>query len=140
MVSIDPETANFEKAYLSAGIVGVYIGAIIDQKNLLGVAKYAYFYETDLLTTVKRLICCFLFAVPILSLLLLSKTGHNYWVVILVRTWGTTTLGSMYLFGFSKYIAIKLGLCNTEHVAKSEHDILEFMDGAPRNRISDKVE
>lgn len=49
-ISIDPETANFEKVYNSLGaILGIYVGAIVDLKYFK-MGKYARYYETDFVT------------------------------------------------------------------------------------------
>ena len=132
MISIDPETANFEKVYLSAGIIGTYIGVILDQKNVFGTANLSHFYETDLLTSFKRIVACVLFGFPTLMPLFIPKT-YSYWVVIICRTWATPTVGGMYMFGFNKYVNKRLGIANTKRIETHPEEILVYMDGIDRN-------
>jgi hypothetical protein len=126
-ISIDPETANFEKVYISGCIIGVYLGIIIDQR-VLGLSKYAYFYETDIKTSLIRLIATFIMGLPFLSTNLLSR-DHSYWVVIIVRTWGTPTFAAFYLVGLNKWLCIKLGLANTTDVVEDMSEIEYIRDG-----------
>ena len=44
-IDVDPETANFEKFYLGLSIIGVYVGAIIDQKYFND--KHIFFNDTS---------------------------------------------------------------------------------------------
>jgi hypothetical protein len=70
-INIDPETANFQKFFLSLSIFGIYLGVIIDQQ-VLDTGKYAFFYETDLQTTIKRCILTTLCNLPCVAPLLMS--------------------------------------------------------------------
>jgi hypothetical protein len=80
-IDIDPETANFEKLFLSFSILGLYIGVIIDQKIMQD--RHIFFNDTSFWTSLKRLIVCnIVFAPTILPVFLISKNS-SYWTVMI---------------------------------------------------------
>ena len=83
-IDIDPESANYEKFYLSYGIIGLYIGVMIDQKYYKD--KHIFFNETDFVTSVKRVIITGLLGSPIaLPLIFITKKNSGYWAVMIGR-------------------------------------------------------
>ncbi len=82
-MQVDPETENFKKFFLSFSIIGTYLGAIVEQKYTK-TFKYEHFYNTDLLTTIKRMIICFAVGIPALITLFISK-DHSYWIVVIFK-------------------------------------------------------
>lgn len=74
-------------------------------------SKYEHFYNTDLITSIKRMIICFAVGIPALITLFISK-NNSYWVVLIFKQWLPPTLSFLYLFGFSKLVALKFGLIN----------------------------
>jgi hypothetical protein len=126
LIAIDPETANFQKLFLSLGIIGIYLGVILEQKYLDS-RHYPYFYETDFQTSVKRFIVCTLCgAVTQLPNVLISKK-NPFWIVIVFKTFLPPALGSFYLFACSKSVAIYFGLANTTKKYKYVDEMFEAM-------------
>jgi hypothetical protein len=126
LIAIDPETANFQKLFLSLGIIGIYLGVILEQKYLDS-RHYPYFYETDFKTSVKRFIICTLCgAITQLPNVLISKK-NPFWIVIVFKTFLPPALGSFYLFAFSKSVAIHFGLANTTKKYKYADEMYEAM-------------
>ena len=123
---IDPERANFQKLFLSASIIGLYLGVIVDQKYLES-HKYPYFYETDFLTSVKRMVVCTVVGCPLLLPMVLVSKKNPFWIVIIFKTWLPPTLASFYLFGFAKTVAVYFGLANTTKKYKYKDEIYEYM-------------
>lgn len=83
-IDIDPESANYEKFYLSYGIIGLYIGCMIDQRYFKD--KHIFFNETDFVTSVKRAVITGIIGMPIaLPLVLISKKNSSYWAVMIGR-------------------------------------------------------
>ena len=52
----------------------------------------------------------------------------TYWGLVVFKVFLPPTLSFLYLFGFSKYIAVKFDLANTKEMAKNEFEILEYLD------------
>ena len=125
IIIANPETANFQKFYLGFSLIGTYLGVIFEQKVLF-TRKYPFFYDTDLITSIKRVIVCFLVGSPTLLTMFISK-NNPYWIIIIFKTWLPPTLAQFYLFGLSKSVAYFFGLCNTSE-AKSDAEILYYMD------------
>ena len=125
-IIIDPETANFQKLFLSLGIVGIYLGVIVEQKYLES-RHHPYFYDTDLKTSIKRFIICVLVgAITQLPNILISKK-NSFWIVIIFKTFLPPTFGSFYLFGCSKSVAIYFGLANTTRKYQYKDEMYEAM-------------
>ena len=126
LMVMDPETANFQKLFLSLGIIGVYLGIIIEQK-FLDSRNYPYFNDTDFKTSVKRFIVCVTVgAVTQLPNILISKK-NSFWTVIIFKTFLPPAFGSFYLFGFSKSVAIYFGLANTKRKYSYKDEMYEAM-------------
>lgn len=126
LIAIDPETANFQKLFLSLGIIGLYLGVIIEQKFLES-RHYPYFNETDFKTSVKRFIVCTLCgSVTQIPNVLISKK-NPFWIVIIFKTFLPPALGSFYLMACSKSVAIHFGLANTEKKYKYKDEMYEAM-------------
>ena len=80
----------------------------------MGTRKYAEFHQTSLPTTVKRILFCSMCGLPLLSgIFLCPKEGITWWHKLLFKVVVPITLGNFYLFGCSKYVALKAGLINT---------------------------
>jgi hypothetical protein len=75
---------------------------------------YEQFNNTDIITSLKRIVICNIIGLPALLPMLIISKNSSYWVLIVFRIWLAPTLCFIYLFGISKYIAIKLGLANTK--------------------------
>lgn len=59
--------------FLSASVIGLYLGVIFEQKYL-ETRNYPYFYDTDLKTSIKRMIVCTAAGCPfLLPMVLVSK-------------------------------------------------------------------
>ena len=107
------ETENFVRFNLGATIVGSYLGVIVEQR-FMDTAKYIKFNQTSVCMTVFRVIIGFIIALPILSPIVLTpKTGIHWTTKVLWKTVIPIGFGNFYLYGFNKYISLKLGMINT---------------------------
>lgn len=124
------ETENFVRFNLAATIVGSYLGVIVEQRYM-GTAKYTKFNQTSFLTTITRTVIGFTIALPILSPIVLTpKTGIHWTTKVLCKTVIPIGCGNFYLYGFSKYISLKLGLINTEiNIEYAEEEEKETLKG-----------
>ena len=114
---VDPELQNFEKFNISFNLIGAMIGVYIDQlltgdgpRAILKDRRFYefnYFYRTPLLVSLKRVAICGM--VNSLSLIPYFVSKHNpFWIVLLCKSILPGFLGSIYLFGFFKYVSLKL--------------------------------
>ena len=108
--SPDPELQNFEKFNLAFAVVGIYLGVILEQKYM-GTHIYPCYYDTSVCTSITRMLVCFAVGSPLVSGVLISK-NNPYLYVVIFRNILPPTLGSLYLFGCSKWVALKFGLIN----------------------------
>ena len=106
-------------------MIGTYLGVIFEQKVMF-TSKYPFFYDTDIVTSIKRIIVCTLVGLPTLMTILISH-DNPYWIIIIFKTWLPPTLSSFYLFGLSKSVAYFFGLVNTKE-ARYDAELLIYMD------------
>ena len=59
-------------------------------------------------------------------MVLVSK-NNPFWIVIVFKTWLPPFLGSFYLFGFAKTVAVLFGVANTTRKYKYKDEIFEYM-------------
>lgn len=88
--------------------------------------KYIHFYETDWITSLKRLPVCAICAIPSVLPLLMSN-HYSYWTIIIVKTWFPPTASSFVMFSMNKWINVKLGLANTKKVQTKDDELLYIM-------------
>lgn len=97
---------------MSPSILGLYLGIIIDQKYLSS-GQYPYIYNTDPLMTVKRLVVIATWGVPcVLPMALIGPDDGSFWYITICRNWLPAFFSYLYIFGFSKSIAIYFGTAN----------------------------
>mmetsp|Transcript_30380 Transcript_30380/g.37396 ORF Transcript_30380/g.37396 Transcript_30380/m.37396 type:complete len:344 (+) Transcript_30380:343-1374(+) len=112
----DPETENFIRFNLASTIAGSYLGLIIEQRYM-GTHKYKEFNKTTPFITMLRVIICTITGSPSLAGLILCPSKGIHWTTkLLFKTVIPISLGNFYLFGCSKYVALKAGLINTRMV------------------------
>lgn len=99
-----PEQANFQKFYLGFSILGLYLGVIFEQK-FMGTVEYVEFNDTDIITTIKRMILCQIPLVPCALPMFLVKKTSSYWMVIIFRTFLTPFMCFFVQYAFTKYVA-----------------------------------
>ena len=92
----------------------------------MGTEKYAFFYDTDLVTTAKRIVIYTVLGLPFLFGLLIPKSSP-YWMIMIGRTYLPPSLWGFYQYGLSKYILIKMGCCNQKQL-KHDSELLVFMN------------
>ena len=63
-------------------------------------------YDTTFIVSIKRGLLCVTVGLPTLLPMLLPKIGLPYWVVIVFKTIAPIFLQLLYIFGFSKKVAI----------------------------------
>ena len=105
-------------------MIGFYLGTILDQKYLETV-NYPFFNDTDFVTSIKRTAVCFVVGIPFLLPMILVSKKNPVWVVLIFRNLVPSTLGSLYLFGLSKSVAVYFGLANTTKTYKYKDEIYE---------------
>jgi len=98
---------------LTFGIIGAYAGLVIEQ-TYLPTRDYHLFFYTSLPKTILRIIVTALIGLPAIATLFLVSKNNPFWVVLIFRSMAPAFLGNLYVFGFSKLIAWKLNLINTE--------------------------
>lgn len=111
-ISIDPETANFEKTFLSLPVFAMILGPKLEV-SLLGTQKYAFYNETSLVTTVMRMALFGVCMLPCLAPLVFIKKTQSYWFVIVFRTIFPPFSSTLYQLMLHRYCSIKCGLANT---------------------------
>ena len=80
----------------------------------MSTGAYTNFFQTSLLTTIKRMILCGPFGViSQLPILLIPKKSH-FIIIVVFKTLMPTLVGNLYIFGFSKTLANKFGFINKE--------------------------
>jgi len=132
----DAETENFFRFNLAFTISGAYFGVILEQK-WMGTRKYVDFYKTSNFVTLKRIIVTLTLASPCLAcIFLFPKKGYHWFSVMMFRTVIPVTLGNFYLFGFSKWISLKVGLINT--TVRTDLDSTTSTDELPDKSVSEQ--
>eukprot|EP00347_Sterkiella_histriomuscorum_P018248 403346231 len=106
----DPELQNFEKYNISFSIIGAYIGVIIDQR-LLNLSQFHDFFKTSASLTIKRIFLG-IFVSSFCSLPFLVSKHNPFWIVLLCRNILPVLIGSVQIFGGSKYICQQFSLIN----------------------------
>ena len=108
------ETENFIRFNLATTIASAYMGLIFEQRYM-GTRKYKEFNKTSSFTTLLRLLVCTFVGCPSLcGIILCPKTGIHWMTKLVFKTLIPISLGNLYLFAFSKYVAMKADLINTK--------------------------
>lgn len=116
----DAETENFVRFNLASTIAGSYIGLIVEQK-WMGTRQYKEFNRTAPFMTLKRIMFTTFIGCPTLAGIVLCPSQGIHWTTkLMFKVVIPISLGNFYLYGFSKYVALKFNLINTSTIRSAE--------------------
>ena len=102
-------------------MLGVYIGFIIEQRCMSS-STYPYFYDTSLGITILRILVTMVIGCPIYYIRTEVRDSYDLYL----RSILTPMFFHIYLFGFSKWICLKLGLIN-KRIHSEDDDLLFYV-------------
>lgn len=127
--AINFEEYNFKKISNSFHIIGSYFGIVFDQQ-MSPARNLTHFNRTSLITSIFRTAIC---AIPLVPLLVLQKVSAKVLPGVFKNPpmlYLFPVIQGFFLFGFTKIVAQKLGLANTDedpYGKTSEGDDVELV-------------
>ena len=115
------EYENFEKTFGSYGIVGAYLGSLLEDK-VLNTSKYRRAHEVSVGKTLKRIGLTYLMGIPqLIMYITIDKHKNHYFFVLVAKYFLPAFMANINSFGMLNYISEKCGLINIEEEKEKEN-------------------
>ena len=130
----DFETEVFINFNIASTIAGSYLGLIVEQR-WMGTHKYKHFNKTTPFISMLRLMVCTVIGSPTLAGLFLCPSKGIHWTTkLFFKTFIPFTLGNFFLFGCTKYFALRFNLMNTQTDEDDQQQVLDVKPSIKPNR------